>query len=85
MRTNNKCFMENYGKRSLNYHQIPILLNGPPHDKTNIMTFAPSEDSDQPRHPPSLSPHEETLSPQLFSERTAKTLIRLGGNTGLSA
>ena len=26
----------------------------PPHDKTNKMTFAPSEDSDQPRHPPSL-------------------------------
>ena len=26
----------------------------PPHDKTNQMTFAPSEDSDQPGHPPSL-------------------------------
>ena len=26
----------------------------PPHDKTNKMTFAPSEDSDQPGHPPSL-------------------------------
>ena len=24
------------------------------HDKTNIMTFRPSEDSDQPGHPPSL-------------------------------
>ena len=25
----------------------------PPHDKTNKMTFVPSEDSDQPGHPPS--------------------------------
>ena len=28
--------------------------NRPPHDKTNKMTCAPSEDSDQPHHPPSL-------------------------------
>ena len=26
----------------------------PPHDKINKMTFGPSEDSDQPGHPPSL-------------------------------
>ena len=26
----------------------------PPYDKTNKMAFAPSEDSDQPGHPPSL-------------------------------
>ena len=26
----------------------------PPHDKTNKMAFAPSEDSDQPGHPPNL-------------------------------
>ena len=26
----------------------------PPHDKTNRMACAPSEDSDQPGHPPSL-------------------------------
>ena len=26
----------------------------PPHDKTNYMTFVPSEDSDQPGHPPNL-------------------------------
>ena len=25
----------------------------PPHDKINKMTFVPSEDSDQPGHPPS--------------------------------
>ena len=45
-----------------NYHQIPtisqyVLLDSifePPHDKTNKMVCAPSEDSDQPGHPPSL-------------------------------
>ena len=26
----------------------------PPYDKTHKMAFAPSEDSDQPGHPPSL-------------------------------
>ena len=31
-----------------------VLKNEPPHDKTNIMACAPSEDSDQPGHPPSL-------------------------------
>ena len=39
----------------------------PSHDKTNKMTCAPSEDSDQPGYPPSLislcCPHEETLGP----------------------
>ena len=43
--------------------------NEPPHDKTNKITCAPSEDSDQPRYPPSLislrCPHEETLGPWL--------------------
>ena len=29
-------------------------LNEPPNDKTNKMACAPSEDSDQPGHPPSL-------------------------------
>ena len=29
-------------------------LNEPPHDKTNNVACAPSEDSDQPGHPPSL-------------------------------
>ena len=32
----------------------PNITNEPPHDKTNIMTCAPSEDSDQLVHPPSL-------------------------------
>ena len=37
-------------------HQLtsPYKQNEPPHDKTNKMTCAPSEDSDQPGHPPSL-------------------------------
>ena len=39
----------------------------PHHDKTNKMECAPSEDSDQPGHPPSLMslhcPHEESLGP----------------------
>ena len=60
----------------------------PPHDKTNKMTFALSEDSDQPGHPPSLislrSLHEETLGHQLPTEHTAKTLIRLRGCPGWS-
>ena len=30
------------------------LLYEPPYDQTNKMTSAPSEDSDQPGHPPSL-------------------------------
>ena len=42
-----------------------LLVIQPPHDKTNKMSCAPSEDSDQPGHPPSLTsllcPHEETF------------------------
>ena len=33
-----------------------IMQYEPPHDKTNKMACAPSDDSDQPGHP-----HEETL------------------------
>ena len=59
-----------------------------PHEKTNKMTQAPSEDSDQPGHPPSLislrCPQEESLGLELPSERTAKTLIWLGGYQGWS-
>ena len=39
----------------------------PAHDKTYKMAYAPSKDSDQPRHPPSLislrCPYEESLGP----------------------
>ena len=33
--------------------QLPLIIE-PPHDKTNKMAYALSEDSDQPGHPPSL-------------------------------
>ena len=54
---------------------IPFTYE-PQHDKTNKMTCA-IENSDQPGRPPSLirlrCPHEETLGPQLPTERTVKT------------
>ena len=31
-----------------------LRINEPPHDKTNKLPCVPSEDSDQPGHPPSL-------------------------------
>ena len=53
------------------------ILNEPLYDKTNKMTCAPSEDSDQPGHPPSLNglrcPHEESLDPELPIKGIAKT------------
>ena len=36
------------------YHNRHSFWNEPAHDKTNKMTCAPSEDSDQPGNPPSL-------------------------------
>ena len=49
---------------------------------------APSEDSDQPGHSAILislrCPHEQSLGQYLPTERTAKTLIRLGGYPGWS-
>ena len=58
------------------------------HDKTNKMTYAPSEDSGQPGHLPSLislgCPPEETLGPYLTIKCTAKILTRLGGCPGWS-
>ena len=47
--------------------QVSDQLNKPQHDKTNKLTCAPSEDSDQLGHPSSLislrCPHEESLGP----------------------
>ena len=44
---------------------LNLTKNEPPHNKTNEVACAPSEDSDQPGHPPSLislrCPHEESL------------------------
>ena len=49
----------------------------PPHDKTNKMAFVPSEDSDQPGHPPSLirvfAVPSMGMRAQCFFMRTAKT------------
>ena len=44
---------------------LEFLPYEPPHDKTNKMVCAPSEDSDQPGHPLSLitDPHEESFIP----------------------
>ena len=39
--------------RSIESH-LALSWNEPPHDKTNKMACAPSADSDQPGHPPSL-------------------------------
>ena len=36
------------------YENMLCVLYEPPRDKTNKVTCAPSEDSDQPGHPPSL-------------------------------
>ena len=56
----------------------------PRHDKTNKMS-APSEDSDQPGHPPSLiRVHEKSLGPEQPIQRTTKSLIRLGACPGWS-
>ena len=37
-----------------NLNVVNLCNTGPPHDKTYKMACAPSEDSDQPGHPPSL-------------------------------
>ena len=65
-----------------------LLIYEPPHDKTNKMTVRQAK-TDQPGHLPSLIsprfPHEESLGPELPTERTAKTLIRPGGCAGHTA
>ena len=52
---------------SLPYLNAFTILNEPPHEITNKMTCAPSDDADQPRHPPSpislCCPHEGRLGP----------------------
>ena len=63
---------ENKSIISVNFLCNQSKINELPHDKTNKTICAPSEDSDQPGHPPSLislcCPHEETLGPQLLIE-----------------
>ena len=48
------------------------LLNELMHDKTNKITYAPSEDSSQPEKR-LLCPHEKSLGPKLSIEHTVKT------------
>ena len=54
-----------------------MIIYEPPNDKTNEIPSDPSEDSDQPRHPPKLISlcclHEETLGPWLSLQCTVKT------------
>ena len=75
------------GTRSDHFiYQFTYNVTEPAHEKTYKMACAPSEDSDQPGHPPSLTSlrclHEDSLGPKLPHECTAKTLIRLGGCPG---
>ena len=60
----------------------------PPHDKTNKMACAPSEDSDQPRHPPSLirvfAVRMKKAWVLSYPLNTQRRLIRLGGCPGWS-
>ena len=44
---------------------LQAYINEPPHDKTNKVACAPSEDSDQTGHPDQSlrCPHEESLGP----------------------
>ena len=58
----------------------------PPDDKTNKMTFVPSEDSDQPGHPPSLVFAVRMEKHWVFSYPLSaqRRLIRLGGCPGWS-
>ena len=51
------------------------MINEPPHDKTNKMVCAPSKDSDQPGHPPSLRPKKVNV---LFPETSQYFLGSVG-------
>ena len=41
----------------INFDEMSVTgdINEPPHNKTKKMAFAPSENSDQPGYPPSLT------------------------------
>ena len=67
------------------FNQLSLLPYEPPHDKTNKMTVRPAKtqislgiQNDQGLR----CPHEESLGPELPTERTAKTMMRLGGCPG---
>ena len=46
---------QSIGHFLVSYGLVTVFLCEPRHDKTNNMACAPREDSDQPRHPPSLT------------------------------
>ena len=48
------CFNDKQGGWSFGLDIVSETSYEPPHDKTNKMICAPSDDSDQPGHPPSL-------------------------------
>ena len=60
-----------------------------PHDKTSKMTYAPSEDSDQPRHPPSLirvfAVRMKKAWVLIYPLSAQQRLIKLGGCPGWSS
>ena len=60
-------------------YMIPSSLFEPPHDKTNKMVCAPSEDSDQPGHPPSLIWVLAVSMKKAWAFSAQLRLIRLGG------
>ena len=65
-----------------------VTSNEPPHDKTNEMACAPSEDSDQPGHPPSLiivfAVHMKKVWVLSYSISAQRRLIGLGRSPGWS-
>ena len=68
-----------------NFYYQRVSIIEPPHDKTNKIVCAPSDDSDQPGHPHSLIRVFAVRMKKAWDlERRAKTLIRLGGCPGLS-
>ena len=76
----------NWSKTLKTGFRVTWLVYGPPHNKTNKMTYAPSEDSDQPGNPPSLIRvfamcSKGSKGPNL-SSRGQRRLIRLVGCPG---
>ena len=65
-----------------------ISKNEPPHDKTNKMACAPSDNSDHPGHPPSLiwvfAVHSMGSKEPKLPSWGQRRLIRLGGCPGWS-
>ena len=73
--------------KTLMIHSITSLQRQtfePPRDKTNKMACAPSEDSDQPGHPPRVFAVHMKKARVLSYPLSAQQLIRLGGWLGWS-